>query len=235
MHIVFFSNPDFFGSQKRPAFSSMPRFTHMLAEGMANRGHSVSIWAPGSTLFKFPVSGVLKKWMGYLDQYVVFPSDVKKRLKESPEETLFVFTDQAQGPWVPLVHNRRHVMHCHDFLAQWSALGVIAENKTGWTGRRYQRFIRNGFGYCRNFISGSQKTNDDLQKLTNTRHAGLSVVYNGLDDLYRPMNSAKARTVLANKIGLELKDGYLLHVGGNQWYKNRSGVIEIYNAWRSKY
>jgi glycosyltransferase involved in cell wall biosynthesis len=235
MNIVFFSNPDFFGSQKRPAFSSMPRFTQMLAEGMVSRGHSVSIWAPGSTFFKFPVNGMLKKWMGYLDQYLVFPGDVRKRLKESPEETLFVFTDQAQGPWVPLVRDRRHVMHCHDFLAQWSALGLIAENKTGWTGRSYQRFIRKGFRYCRNFISGSHKTNDDLKRLTNIRNSSLNVVYNGLDDLYRPMNAAKARTVLGNKIGLDLSDGYVLHVGGNQWYKNRAGVIEIYNTWRRQY
>jgi glycosyltransferase involved in cell wall biosynthesis len=235
MNIVFFSNPDFFGSQKRPAFSSMPRYTQMLAEGMVSRGHSVSIWAPGSTFFKLPVKGVLKKWMGYFDQYVVFPGDVRKRLKESPEGTLFVFTDQAQGPWVPLVRDRRHVMHCHDFLAQWSALGLIAENKTGWTGRSYQRFIRKGFRYCRNFISGSQKTNDDLKRLTNIRNSSLNVVYNGLDDLYRPMNVAKARTVLGNKIGLELRDGYLLHVGGNQWYKNRLGVLEIYDIWRRQY
>src|SRR5690606_6417880 len=32
---------------------------------------------------------------------------------------------------------------------------------------------------------------------------------------------------------LDLKEGYILHVGGNDWYKNRGGVIEIYNAWRS--
>lgn len=234
MNIVFFSNPDFFGSQKRPAFSSMPRYTQMLAEGMVSRGHSVSIWAPGSTFFEFPFKGVLKKWMGYVDQYLVFPADVKKRLKERPEDTLFVFTDQAQGPWVPLVGDRRHVMHCHDFLAQWSALGLIDENKTGWTGRRYQRFIRKGFRHCRNFISGSRKTNDDLKKLADIRNSSLNVVYNGLDDLYRPMNPAKARTVLGNKIGAELSNGYLLHVGGNQWYKNRIGVIEIYNAWRER-
>ena len=25
---------------------------------------------------------------------------------------------------------------------------------------------------------------------------------------------------------------YILHVGGNQFYKNRMGVIEIYDQWR---
>jgi glycosyltransferase involved in cell wall biosynthesis len=30
-------------------------------------------------------------------------------------------------------------------------------------------------------------------------------------------------------------DGYILHVGGNQWYKNRIGVVKIYNEWRARY
>ena len=33
---------------------------------------------------------------------------------------------------------------------------------------------------------------------------------------------------------MDLSAGYVLHVGGNSWYKNRRGVIEIYEAWRSK-
>ncbi|MBC7759123.1 MAG: glycosyltransferase [Phormidesmis sp. FL-bin-119] len=235
MNIIFFSNPDFFGSQKRPAFSSMPRFTNMLAEGMEQRGHKVSIWSPGSQFFKLPVKGVVKKYMGYIDQYFLFPLDVKRRLKECPDDTLFVFTDQAQGPWIPLVSKRNHVMHCHDFLAQWSALGLIEENKVSWTGRKYQRYIRNGYDLCKNFISGSYKTNYDLQKLTSTKSIALNVVYNGLDQMYQPVNTAKGKLGLANKIGVDLSQGYFLHVGGNQWYKNRKGVLELYVAWRKQY
>jgi glycosyltransferase involved in cell wall biosynthesis len=37
---------------------------------------------------------------------------------------------------------------------------------------------------------------------------------------------------ISSKTGLDLSNGYLLHIGGNQWYKNRIGVIEIYDAWR---
>jgi len=29
-----------------------------------------------------------------------------------------------------------------------------------------------------------------------------------------------------------LTDGYIMHIGGNQYYKNRKGVIEIYDFWR---
>lgn len=232
MNIVVFSNPDFFGSQKRPQFSSMPRYTNMIADGMAERGHHVTLWSPKSTFFELPFKGVVKKWMGYIDQYVVFPADVKRRLKNCAPDTLFVFTDQAQGPWIPLVHKRAHVMHCHDFLAQWSAMGKIKENRTGWTGKQYQKYIRKGWAKGKHFIAGSFNTNKELQQLIN-KPISSDVVYTGLDKSYAPANVQKTRAALSENTGINLSEGYILHVGGNQWYKNREGVIEIYDAWRA--
>jgi glycosyltransferase involved in cell wall biosynthesis len=60
------------------------------------------------------------------------------------------------------------------------------------------------------------------------------MVYNGLNPLFTPGETLTARETLGNKTGLSLLQGYLLHVGGNQWYKNRIGVIDIYDAWRHK-
>ena len=85
-----------------------------------------------------------------MDQYIVFPIEVKLKLLNCSKETLFVFADNALGPWVPLVKNRYHVMHCHDFLAQQSAFGLLQENKTGVTGKYYQKFIC--LGYCKTEI-----------------------------------------------------------------------------------
>lgn len=235
MNIIFFSNPDFFGNQLRPAFNSMPRFTKMLADGMSEKGHEVKIWAPQTRFFNLPAKGTIKKWMGYIDQYILFPIEVRKRLANCSADTLFVFTDQAQGPWVPLVAARNHVFHCHDLLAQLSALGEIKENKTGWTGRQYQKYIRHGYSMGKHFISVSHKTKEELHKLLPGNPVSSNVVYNGLNELFTPYDSPKARIELSTATKLNLTTGYLLHVGGNQWYKNRSGVIEIYNAWRSTY
>src|SRR5690554_2079868 len=100
MNIVFFAHPNFLGQQ------SMPRFARMLAEGMKERGHNVEIWMPKPVLHSLPTPAILKKWMGYIDQYIIFPSQIKKRLDAYPPDTLFVFTDHALGPWIPLVANR---------------------------------------------------------------------------------------------------------------------------------
>ncbi|EOR92913.1 mannosyl transferase [Arcticibacter svalbardensis MN12-7] len=205
-----------------------------MADGMEERGHQVQVWAPKSSFFNLPLKGSMKKWMGYIDQYIVFPAQVNKWLKGCSADTLFVFTDQAQGPWVPLVANRHHVVHCHDFLAQASASGKIAEIKISWTGRQYQNLIRKGLNKGKHFISGSKKTQEELLKFLPEYPLSSDVVYNGIVKTFAPFDLFEARVILGKKVSLDLMPGYLLHVGNNQWYKNRSGVIEIYNAWRTK-
>jgi glycosyltransferase involved in cell wall biosynthesis len=211
----------------------MPRFARMLADGMSERGHKVTTWAPQARLVRLPLPGALRKWMGYIDQYLIFPAEVRKQLKQYPADTLFVFTDQALGPWVPLVAGRPHVIHCHDFLAQRSALGEIAQNPTSWTGRQYQAFIRQGYRKGRHFISVSHTTRTDLHRFLPAPAARSEVVYNGFNQKIVSLDAGEARVALGQHAGLELKTGYLLHVGGNQWYKNREGVIELYDAWRA--
>ncbi|OUJ76068.1 glycosyltransferase [Hymenobacter crusticola] len=226
MNIVFFAHPDFLEHQ------SMPRFTRMLADGMQERGHAVQVWAPQPICSRLPVPGSLKKWLGYVDQYVLFPFKVRQRLKQTPADTLYVFTDHALGPWVPLVADKAHVVHCHDFLAQRSALGEIPDNATSWSGRVYQRYIHRGYAQGKHFISVSYRTREDLQTFVPAPLTS-KVVYNGLNQKFKPKEPVEARMQLGARLQLDLAGGYLLHVGGNAWYKNRLGVVELYDAWRA--
>jgi glycosyltransferase involved in cell wall biosynthesis len=227
MKIVFFAHPLFLGSQ------SMPRFVGMLADGMKSRGYEVEVWRP-EPLFSARINS-FKKWMGYIDQYVVFPQQVKRRLKDDNGEVLYVVTDHALGPYVPLIADRPHVIHCHDFLAQRSALGEIPENITSSTGRAYQSYIKKGYSKGKNFISVSEKTRKDLGSFLKNVPQRSEMVYNGINAAFQPGEMQVSRNVLSEKLDIALNEGYILHVGGNQWYKNRVGVIAIYDAWRAKY
>lgn len=227
MNLVFLSHPLFLGQQ------SMPRFVKMLMDGMARRGHNGQVWSPDSTFYSLSSNQTIKKWLGYVDQYIVFPIQIKRKKMRCSEDTLFVFTDHALGPWVPFLADRHHVIHCHDFLAQKSALGLIPENPTGWTGSQYQKFIHRGYSRGKNFISVSQKTREDLHQFLRSKPNLSEMVYNGLNQQFLPQDQTISRKQLSKRMGLNLTPGYLLHVGGNPWYKNRGGVIEIYNAWRS--
>jgi len=225
MKIVFFAHPSFLGSQ------SMPRFVNYLAKGMEARGHKVEVWSPEAYFSNIPLQKV-KKWLGYMDQYLVFPQQVKRRLKAEKEKVLYVVADNALGPYVPLIADRPHVIHCHDFLAQRSALGQIPENVTSASGRKYQEFIRNGYRKGKNFISVSEKTRTDLAEFLAQAPVRSEMVYNGINPAYQLIPAAESRSALTEQLGIGLNLGYLLHVGGNQWYKNRIGIIEIYDQWR---
>lgn len=229
MKIVFFTHPGFLRS------NSMPRFTRLLADGMEERGHEIKLWSPKPFFFSIPAPELLKKWLGYIDQFIVFPAKVKKDLKACSTDTIFVFIDQALGPWVPLVSKRVHIIHCHDFLAQRSAFGEVPQNPVSWTGKTYQAMIRRGFRKGKNFISVSKKTREDLHEFLRVKPDFSEVVLNGLNFPFEALNPGEARKQLSEKINLELLSSYILHVGGNQWYKNRKGVIELYSAWREKY
>jgi glycosyltransferase involved in cell wall biosynthesis len=226
LNIVFMAHPDFCGHV------SMPRFHSMLVEGMRKRGHRVQSLTPSPRFHALPAPKAFKKWLGYIDQYLIFPNEVKRNVKILPDNSLIVFTDNCLGPWVPLAAHMPHVIHCHDFMAQQSALGEIPEQQIKWTGRQYQRMIRNGFSKGLNFISGSENTRQTLHKFLPAPPQMSELVYNGLYTQFEQYNVQYARNTVSKQFGMNLSAGFILHVGGNQWYKNRLGVIEMYNAWR---
>jgi glycosyltransferase involved in cell wall biosynthesis len=229
MKIVLFTHPDFLGSQ------SMPRYANMLLNGMKERGHKVKIWQPKARFYKLACCKFFKKWLGYIDQYIIFPIEVKLKLIKSSKDTLYVFADQGLGPWVPLVKNNKHIVHCHDFLALKSALDMIAENPTSFTGKWYQNYIRSGFSKGKYFISISKKTQQDLHEFHQGVILSSVVCYNGLNRPFQVLSPTESRSLLEVKLNISLADGYIMHIGGNQFYKNRKGVIEIYDLWRRRF
>lgn len=229
MNIVLFTHPQFLRSQ------SMPRFAYMLKDGYEARGHTVQMWAPRALVYHWIPEGRFNKWAGYIDQYLLFPLWMMWKTSLQPKNTLYVFADQALGPWVPRVKHKPHVVHVHDLLALRSALGLVPENRTGWSGRLYQRYIRHGFQQARHFISISYRTRDDLERYGQPKPVSSTVVYNGLNFPYAPLPDQEARLILV-QAGLPLADkGMLLHVSGNQWYKNVAGVIRLYAHYARKH
>ncbi|RKS53945.1 glycosyltransferase involved in cell wall biosynthesis [Gillisia mitskevichiae] len=226
MHLVLFTHPNFKLSQ------SMPRYAKMIKDGMIARSHTVELWTARGYFSGLISNGTVKKWLGYVDQFLVFPIILKWKLKKYPSNTLFVFTDHALGPWIPLISGRPHIVHCHDFMAQRSAIGELPENKIKLTGRLYQKIIRSGYRKAENFISISHNTRSDLHRFLNSKPKFSEVIYNGLNQDFKPKDSAIARKLLGDNFNYNLEEGYILHVGGNQFYKNRIGTIKIYSAWR---
>lgn len=226
MQLVLLCHPASLGS------ASMPRFARVIGEGMAQRGHRVDYWT-SSANWSMPaaVPTVVRKWLGYIDQYLLFPRVLRSKLTATPKNTVVVVTDHALGLWIPSIISRPHAIHCHDFLAQRSSMGEFPENPTAFTGRCYQRLIRAGYRKGRNFISVSEKTRDDLGRFLISHPRRSEVLHNALNYRFAPQNRNTALKTLEGVIPATFRNGYILHVGGNQWYKNRSGVLSIYREY----
>lgn len=210
---------------------SMPRFARMITEGMRARGFEVSEWTARPRFVDLPVPGGAKKWCGYLDQFGCFPLEMRRRLRGLDPRTVFVVTDHALGPWIPLLSRRPHVIHCHDFIAQRSAMGEIAGQKIKFSGRCYQAYIRRGFRRGRHFISISEATRKDLHRILYKNPDSSVTIYNGLNGDFRPTAPSVALADLPGEWREALAGGFVFHVGGDQWYKNRHGVVAAYSAY----
>jgi glycosyltransferase involved in cell wall biosynthesis len=222
MKLVIFCHPPFMASQ------SMPRFAHMLQRSYEALGHEVTMLAPQPRFHRLFAGHPYAKWGGYIDQYLIFPRQVRRSLAAAPPDTMFVFADQALGPWMPLLNNRPHVVHVHDLLNLRSALGEGPGHVTSFSGRIYQRYIRHGFRKARHFISVSKKTREDLHKYGEVDALTSEVVYNGLSFPYTPMPGSDAFDKL-KAAGFPVEaHGMLLNVGGGQWYKNCRGLFALY-------
>lgn len=223
--IALITHPAFLDSQ------SMPRFANMLRGAYEGRGHRVRMYTAPAVLLRFFAKPFLKKWAGYVDQYIIFPWRLRKCVLSAPVDTIFVFCDQALGPWVWTAKDRPHVVHAHDLLALRSAMGLIPENPTGFTGRVYQRYILNGFKRADNFVAISHQTKSDLIAFGGVEAGRIKVVHNGLNQKFAPVPFQEAEQRLARAGLPSRKGGYLLHVGGLQWYKNTLGVIQAYSQY----
>jgi len=225
MRIVVLGHPQYFGSH------SMNRFAAMVAQGMADRGHEVALWTPESMLRRFAIGRASRKWLGYLDQYLLFPLLVRWRLRGGRAGTVVVLADHALAIWLHFLRGYPHVIHSHDFTALRALAGELPQMELSRITRVYQRMIRASLRLGRNFIAVSHKTAQDLARFHGGQGYRCSVVYNGLNYPYAPLDADRAMARLQRAGHAGLVPGALLHIGGNDWYKNRLGVLSLYLAY----
>lgn len=204
---------------------SMQRFADMLRERLAAAGHEVRLVRPPVWLGRLRRGETgLAKWIGYLDRFVLYPPLLRRQIRWAD---VVHICDHANAVYRPQLGNKPHVVTCHDLLAIRAALGEIADSPTGWSGRIYQRWILRSLSQARSIACVSHQTAEELRRIADIPEAHITVVHNALNYPYHPMPAAEADAHL-HAMDLDPLQPFFVHVGGNQWYKNRLGVLRLF-------
>jgi glycosyltransferase involved in cell wall biosynthesis len=174
------------------------------------------------------------KWLGYADKYLIFPWELSAHAFLSRRHSGIVYhiIDHSNAVYSFVLRNRPRIVTCNDVLAIRSALGEIAENPIGISGKILQKAILAGLNHAPRIVCISENSARDLGRLLNnsgclkTSTALLPLNFN-----FAPMDTHRALDVLHQMdLGVQnaIRGQFIVHVGGNQWYKNRKGLCMIY-------
>lgn len=202
--------------------SSMLRYAEMLRSGLMERGHIVELIQPKIVVGGLISKPFVSKWLGYIDKYLFFPPRLRRHARGFD---LVHVCDHSNSMYLPHLQGRPASITCHDLLAVYSALGRYPQQHISATGRLQQRWISRNLVRARNVVCVSQQTARELKKLG--RSGEVMVIAHPLNFDFHPVDAAVV-SAIKHKACLRDEEHYLLHVGGNQWYKNRPGVVRIF-------
>ena len=206
---------------------SMLRFADLVATALAGKAAVDAVAPPAlcSASLAHTASG-WRKWVGYLDKYALFPPILALRRRRA--EVVHVL-DHSNALYVPRRRSVPWVVTCHDLLAVRSALGLVPGRAISASGRAQQTLIRAGVARADLVVSVSAATDADVGDLLGVPAQRRMVVPNALNRTWQPRERASVEAGL-RRLGRDPARPYVLHVGGNQWYKNRPGVVAAFTS-----
>ncbi len=209
---------------------SMLRYTALLETELKARGHMVEVLQPEDVLAKAVGKGGLRKWMAWADKFFVFPPRLKRVLRGFD---IVHICDHSNSIYAKHVQAKPNVVTCHDVMAIRSALGELPEWRVSSTGRRLQQLILAGLKRAQYVVCVSAESEKDLLRVTGRPASGSEVIDNAMVYPYTPMPREQALARLA-ALGFDAHEPFFLHVGADSWYKNRLGLLQIFDGLRER-
>jgi len=217
------------GNYPPDRLQSMQRFATMMLEGLTAAGVPAELIQPQPFFGRFRYAGrSVAKWLAYIDKFVLFPLQLRRRLK-APAALVHI-CDHSNAMYAKQIHGVPVVTTCHDLLAVRGALGEQTDCPASLTGKWLQRWIVAGLRAATTVACVSKTTLDDARRLV-AREDGtpkLELIELGLSYPYRRLPADEARARLARISALSPDMPFVLHVGSNLRRKNREGVLRIF-------
>ncbi len=204
---------------------SMRKYSLLLQRKLLERGVDASLVFPAQLLWHLPlVGGKGRKWLAYVDKYVVFIPRLRNLLHSFD---LVHVCDHSNALYLRFCKGLPTVITCHDLIAIRSALGEIPEYKTRLSGRILQSSILNNLKYATRIVCDSSATQSDVRRIIPIARERVSMAHIAFDYPFTRLSSSVAQERLGElfrKAGAK----FFIHVGSEAWYKNRSGVVALF-------
>lgn len=220
------------------AQQSMLRFSAVMERELRRRGYDIVVLAPRVVVGSGWADRGIGKWLGYIDKLLLFPFELRRALKAARlrgSNVVVHICDHSNALYTRYLARVPNIVTCNDLLAIRSACGEVPEHHTRWTGRALQRTILRGLNRAQRIACISEATRQDVLRLCRRPPLAVDRVYMGLNHPYTRIAALEAdarihRLLSATSGTTPMLEGraFLLHVGGNQWYKNRLGVLKMY-------
>jgi hypothetical protein len=172
---------------------SMQRFATMMLQGLVAAGIPVEIAAPAPVFGRlFGIGNFLGKWLAYIDKFVLFPRELRMRLRQ--RAAVVHICDHSNAMYAGYAGKTPVVVTCHDLIAVRSALGEELHCPVSFTGRLLQHWILRSLRHADAVICVSNATRDDADRLVSRNQPSpkLETINNGLNYPYRKLLEAEA-------------------------------------------
>jgi glycosyltransferase involved in cell wall biosynthesis len=210
----------------------MLRFGNLLASQQLKSLHfEIQEIFPTPVFTKIFPFGKFRKWVAYIDKYLLFPRRLKKEFL-SPKDSLSLIhiIDHSNAVYLPLlkrITGAKKIITCHDLIAIRTANGEFAQApKTSKSGRRLQKWISDSLHNADYYACDSRQTLEDLNRLIPLSKEKSSVLHLGTEP---DSTSGPEKKALSTILPFFPHDtNFLLHVGSAAWYKNRKAVFRSF-------
>jgi glycosyltransferase involved in cell wall biosynthesis len=203
---------------------SMRRYAETLREQLSLRGCQVEVIRPGTVVGDWVRQPGLRKWLGYIDKYLFFPLALRRR---AAEFDVVHVCDHSNSMYLAHTAGRASSITCHDLLAIECALGRYPQQKVSFSGKILQRWILRHLAAAGNVICVSSNSAQELAALSNSADQRIAVIPNVLDSACLRA-TPEAILSVRRRIGLGAEEPYVFYIGAEAWYKNRTGVLRIF-------
>lgn len=204
---------------------SMTLFAEFLERGLSERGHQVRLVRPATRLWRSANSGTWRgKWSKYVDQFVCFQPELRQ---QEAWADLVHICDHSNAPLMSYLAGKPCVATCHDVIGLKRAQGHYTEERASFLGKVLQAWTANNLRTASHIACVSQTVERELKAMLQLDDAQIRTVYNGLNFPYRRASDAEIHACLSD-LGIPGDQPLVLHVGSDEWKKNRRGVAEIF-------